>query len=149
MEVSMRVLSAILLISCVSFLLPNAAAQSKVGRYDEQILQDVNKFLQSKKGGDRRNNTRREGHHRQHRRVAPPSTFDDDLRMKLYRAIYGQASLRRYELDPQNPIRIVVENGKVTLYGVVDNAMDKQIAGVQASSLPGVFSGDNTLVVAS
>jgi hypothetical protein len=63
----MRVLSAILLISCVSFLLPNAAAQSKVGRYDEQILQDVNKFLQSKKGGDRRNNTRREGHHRQHR----------------------------------------------------------------------------------
>jgi hypothetical protein len=41
----MRVLSAILLISCVSFLLPNAAAQSKVGRYDEQILQDVNKFL--------------------------------------------------------------------------------------------------------
>jgi hypothetical protein len=81
--------------------------------------------------------------------VAPTSTFDDDLRMKLYRAIYGQASLRRYELDPQKPIRIVVENGKVTLYGVVDNAMDKQIAGVQASSLPGVFSGDNTLVVTS
>jgi osmotically-inducible protein OsmY len=81
--------------------------------------------------------------------VAPTSTFDDDLRMKLYRAIYGQASLRRYELDPQKPIRIVVENGKVTLYGVVDNAMDKQIAGVQARGVPGVFSVDNKLVVAS
>jgi hyperosmotically inducible periplasmic protein len=49
MEVNMRVLSAILLVSCVSFLVPIAAAQRKVGRYDEQILQDVNKLLQSKK----------------------------------------------------------------------------------------------------
>jgi hyperosmotically inducible periplasmic protein len=81
--------------------------------------------------------------------VAPTSTFDDDLRVKLHRAIYGQSSLRRYELDPQKPIRIVVENGKVTLYGVVDNAMDKPIAGLQASGGPGVFSVDNKLVVAS
>jgi hyperosmotically inducible periplasmic protein len=73
--------------------------------------------------------------------------FDDQLRVKLYRAIYGAPTLQRYEMDPQKPIRIIVENGNVTLYGVVDNAMDKQIAGVQANSVPGVFSVNNQLVV--
>lgn len=78
--------------------------------------------------------------------VAPTSMFDDQLRVKLFRAIYGSPTLRRYEMDPQKPIRIVVENGHVTLYGVVDNAMDKQIAGTQANSVPGVFSVDNQIV---
>jgi len=81
--------------------------------------------------------------------VAPTSMFDDQLRVKLFRAIYGSPTLRRYEMDPQKPIRIVVENGHVTLYGVVDNAMDKQIAGTQASSVPGVFSVDNQIVALS
>jgi hyperosmotically inducible periplasmic protein len=78
--------------------------------------------------------------------VAPTSMFDDDLRLRLYRAIYGSSALRKYEIDPQKPIRIVVDNGKVTLYGVVDSAMDKQIAGTQANSVPGVFSVDNQLL---
>jgi hyperosmotically inducible periplasmic protein len=50
--------------------------------------------------------------------VAPTSMFDDQLRVKLYRAIYGAPTLQRYEMDPQKPIRIIVENGNVTLYGV-------------------------------
>jgi hyperosmotically inducible periplasmic protein len=78
--------------------------------------------------------------------VTPTSMFDDELRMKLYRAIYGAPTLQRYEMDPQKPIRIVVENGHVTLYGVVDSAMDKQIADTQASTVPGVFSVDNRLI---
>lgn len=61
----------------------------------------------------------------------------------------GVATIQRYEMDPQKPIRIVVENGHVTLYGVVDNAMDKQIAGTQANSVPGVFSVDNQLIALS
>jgi osmotically-inducible protein OsmY len=81
--------------------------------------------------------------------VAPTSMFDDELRIKLYRAIYGAPTLRRYEMDPQKPIRIVVENGHVTLYGVVDSSMDKQIAGTQANSVPGVFSVDNQLIALS
>jgi hyperosmotically inducible periplasmic protein len=81
--------------------------------------------------------------------VAPTSMFDDQLRVKLYRAIYGAPTLQRYEMDPQKPIRIVVENGHVTLYGVVDSAMDKQIAGTQANSVPGVFSVDNQLIALS
>ena len=81
--------------------------------------------------------------------VAPTSMFDDQLRIKLYHAIYGAPTLQRYEMDPQKPIRIVVENGHVTLYGVVDSAMDKQIAGTQANSVPGVFSVDNQLIALS
>ncbi|PYX37502.1 MAG: hypothetical protein DMG81_13900 [Acidobacteria bacterium] len=52
-------------------------------------------------------------------------------------------------MDPQKPIRIVVENEHVTLYGVVDGPMDKQIAGVQANSVPGVFSVNNQLAALS
>jgi osmotically-inducible protein OsmY len=78
--------------------------------------------------------------------VAPTSIFDDQLRVKLYRTIYGAPTPPRYEMGPQKPIRIVVENGHVTRYGVVDSAMDKQIAGTQASSVPGVFSVDNQLI---
>lgn len=81
--------------------------------------------------------------------VAPASIFDDDIRLRVARAIYGHPSLQRYALDPQAPIRIVVENGKVTLYGVVDSAMDRQIAETQARSVPGVFSVTDNLVAAN
>jgi hyperosmotically inducible periplasmic protein len=47
--------------------------------------------------------------------VTPTSIFDDELRVKLYRTIYGAPGLQRYEMDPQKPIRILVENGHVTL----------------------------------
>jgi osmotically-inducible protein OsmY len=80
--------------------------------------------------------------------VAPTSNFDDDLRVRLYRAIYRFPALQRYGLNPAKPIRIVVDNGHVTLYGVVDSAMDKQLAGTQANSVSGVFSVDNQLIVA-
>ena|SRR5207302_1850566 len=81
--------------------------------------------------------------------VLPVSTFDDELRIRVARAIYGHPVLQKYAIDPQSPIRIVVENGHVRLEGVVDNQMDKQIAGVQASSVPGVFSVQNDLAVAN
>ena len=45
------------------------------------------------------------------------------------------------------PIHIIVKNGNVTLEGVVARSMDKQIAGVQANSVSGVFSVTNNLVV--
>lgn len=81
--------------------------------------------------------------------VLPTSQFDDDLRVRIARAIYGYPTLRKYGLDPQKPIRIVVQNGHVTLYGVVDSKMDKQIAETQAKLVPNVFSVDNRLVVAN
>jgi len=81
--------------------------------------------------------------------VAPVSLFDDQLRVRLARAIYGSPVLQKYALDPQAPIRIVVEHGHVTLYGAVDNKMDRQIAYMQALSVPGAFSVDNKIVVPS
>jgi len=81
--------------------------------------------------------------------VLPTSIMDDDLRIRVARAIYGNNVLSRYAMDPQKPIRIVVDNGHVSLYGVVDSAMDKQIAVTQAKSVPNVFSVDDHLMIAA
>jgi osmotically-inducible protein OsmY len=81
--------------------------------------------------------------------VAPTSINDDRLRIALARSIYGNSALQKYALDPQAPIRIVVENGNVELHGVVTNQLDKQVAYTQASSVPGVFSVKNNILVAS
>lgn len=79
--------------------------------------------------------------------VQPTSNFDDELRIRLARAIYGQPAMQKYAMVPQAPIRIIVNNGHVTLQGVVDSQMDKQIAETQAKSVPGVFSVDDQLMV--
>jgi hyperosmotically inducible protein len=80
--------------------------------------------------------------------VAPPSFFDDTLRIRLAAAIYGHSSLQKYAIDPQAPIRIVVENGNVELAGIVLNNSDRQVAYTQANSVPGVFSVRNNLIIA-
>ena len=79
--------------------------------------------------------------------VLPPSPNDDRLRLQLYRAIYGFPALQKYALGVQQPIRIIVKNGKVTLEGVVDSEADKNIVNIQANSVPGVFSVTNNLQV--
>ena len=79
--------------------------------------------------------------------LEPVSMFDDGLRLRAARVLYRDPVLSKYAVDPAQPIRIIVENGHVTLYGTVDNAMDKNIAGIRANQLPGVFSVDNKLVV--
>src|SRR5438094_9150822 len=70
-------------------------------------------------------------------RVAPASIFDDRSRSAL-RAIYRDPVLNRYAIDPALPIRIVVDNGNLTLYGTVLNSMDKQVAGIRAGQIFGV-----------
>jgi hyperosmotically inducible protein len=80
-------------------------------------------------------------------RVLPVSGFDDSIRVRTARAIYRDSVLGKYATDPAHPIRIVVDNGHVTLYGTVENTMDKTIAGIRASSVPGAFSVENKLVV--
>ena len=56
---------------------------------------------------------------------------------------------QRYAINPAKPIRIAVDNGHVTLYGVVDTPLDKQLASNQANSVAGVFSIDNQLIVSN
>ncbi len=107
--------------------------------------------------------------------VLPPSPNDDRIRAAVYNRIYTQPSLRKYNAnqgsvaqalgpggrsvalmaggitnDPPrgfHAIHIIVKNGNVTLYGVVNNQTDAEIAYVQANSTPGVFSIDNDIVV--
>jgi osmotically-inducible protein OsmY len=81
--------------------------------------------------------------------VLPLSTFDDELRVRTALAVYRDPALQKYALDPQAPIRIVVENGNVKLYGVVNSAMDKQLAELKARQVSGVFSVENHLLVAN
>ena len=79
--------------------------------------------------------------------VEPVSPMDDGLRLRAARAIYGDSVLSRYAIDPARPIRIIVDNGHVTLYGSVDSTMDKTVAGIRANQLFGAFSVENKLVV--
>jgi osmotically-inducible protein OsmY len=79
--------------------------------------------------------------------IEPVSNFDDSLRLRAARAIYRDPALSKYAIDPARPIRIIVDNGHVTLYGAVNSAMDKQIAGMRAGQLFGAFSVENKLEV--
>jgi osmotically-inducible protein OsmY len=107
--------------------------------------------------------------------VLPNSTNDDRIRAAVYNRIYTQPTLAKYNAnqgslaralgpggrsvalmaggitnDPPigfHAIHIIVKNGNVALYGVVNNDMDKTIAGMQANAAPGVFSVDNDLIV--
>lgn len=103
--------------------------------------------------------------------VLPLSNVDDGARARVYVAVYGNPVLSRYNPnrgvplwrspasiaggitnDPPpgfHPIHIIVKNGNVTLVGVVDNEGDKNIAGIMANQVQGVFSVENDLMVAS
>lgn len=107
--------------------------------------------------------------------VLPLSPSDDRVRAAVYNRIYTAPSLRKYNANQGNlgraigpgagialeaggitnspplgfhAIHIVVKNGHVTLYGVVNNSSDAAIAGMQANSAPGAFSVQNDLIVA-
>jgi hyperosmotically inducible protein len=80
--------------------------------------------------------------------VLPGSIADNRLRQQLYRAIYGDPVMQRYAMPVLKPIRIIVKNGNVTLEGVVDSDSDKNIAGIRARGVPGLFSVTNNLMVA-
>lgn len=79
--------------------------------------------------------------------VLPLSPNDDNLRIALYRAIYGQSALNRYALQAVPSIHIIVDKGNVVLDGVVANDGDRNIANIQANSVAGVFSVQNNLAI--
>jgi osmotically-inducible protein OsmY len=104
--------------------------------------------------------------------VLPLSPNDDRIRAEVYRSIYGYPPLQRYTSNRGGPrglpsvarmaggitndppigfhaIHIIVQNGNVTLTGVVDSDMDLALAGMRANIVPGVFSVDNDLQVAT
>jgi len=102
--------------------------------------------------------------------VLPLSPNDDGIRLRTYVAIYGHPSLARLNPnrgvpwlgtlaqraggitnDPPlgpHPIHILVKNGEVTLRGYVNTALEKNVAGIQANGVSGVFVVKNEIAVA-
>jgi hyperosmotically inducible protein len=76
-----------------------------------------------------------------HNQIAdlPVSQFDDELRFRIARAIYGNSNFWNYAIMPNPPIHIVVEHGRVTLTGVVGSNLDRMLARSLASQF-GAFS---------
>lgn len=76
--------------------------------------------------------------------VLPVSGYDDDLRFRIARAIYGNSNFWQYGAMVNPPIHIIVENGRVTLEGVVNSNIDRMLARSLATSF-GAFSITNNL----
>jgi hyperosmotically inducible protein len=80
--------------------------------------------------------------------VLPLSSMDDQIRVAVYRAIYGDATLStRYGFRALPSVHIIVENGNVTLEGVVANEGDKNLVNIRAKGVPNVFSVTDNLKV--
>ncbi len=71
--------------------------------------------------------------------VLPLSPNDDRIRMAAFRAVFSKPGLDRYAVMAMPSIHIIVKNGNITLVGVVANEADKNIAGIAAKGVTGVF----------
>ncbi len=76
--------------------------------------------------------------------VLPVSPFDDELRVRIARSIYGNSNFWNYGIMPNPPIHIVVEHGRVTLTGVVQSEVDRMLARSLATQF-GALSVTNAL----
>ena len=79
--------------------------------------------------------------------ILSPSSADDAIRRRVYRAIFGSDGLYRYAMGANPSIHIIVNHGHVTLEGVVSSQMDSQLAYMAANQVSGVFSVTNSLRV--
>ena len=76
--------------------------------------------------------------------VLPVSSWDDELRYRIARAIYGNSNFWNYATMANPPIHIVVEHGRVTLTGVVQSNVDRMLARSLATNF-NAFSVTNEL----
>ena len=76
--------------------------------------------------------------------VLPVSTFDNELRARVARSIYGNANFWTYAAMVNPPIHIIVENSRVTLTGVVQSNVDRMLARSLATQF-GALSVTNDL----
>jgi osmotically-inducible protein OsmY len=77
--------------------------------------------------------------------ILPASPNDERIRRAEYRAIFRDPLLLKYSFGSVQPVHIVVKNGHVTLEGSVLNEMDRNVVGVRARGVSGVFSVTNNL----
>ena len=79
--------------------------------------------------------------------VLPLSPMDDQIRRAVYRAVFSKPGMEKYQLGAVPPIHIIVKNGNVRLVGPVDSEADKNLAGIAANTVSGVFKVQNELRV--
>src|SRR5947209_14691763 len=79
--------------------------------------------------------------------ILPASFNDDRIRRQVARAVFNDARLSTYAIQPVPPIHIIVKNGHVNLEGVVRTQADKDDAFIRANGVFGVFSVQNNLQV--
>ncbi|MCU0229517.1 MAG: BON domain-containing protein [Bryobacterales bacterium] len=79
--------------------------------------------------------------------VLPLSPNDDRIRLATFNAIYGHPTLRPLAIRAVPPIHIIVKNGDITLEGVVNTKLEKQIAEMRARQVSGAFKVTNNLMV--
>ena len=60
--------------------------------------------------------------------VLPLSGFDQELRYRIARSIYGNSNFWNYAIMANPPIHIIVDHGHVTLTGVVQSNVDRMLA---------------------
>ena len=77
--------------------------------------------------------------------ILPTSFFDDRIRLAVARSIFSSPVLDRYGIQSNPPIHVIVRNGDVTLEGVVNREMERNVAGILANGVSGVFSVTNNL----
>ena len=79
--------------------------------------------------------------------VLPTFSADNQIRLAVYRAIYGSSALERYAIQAVPSIHIIVNNGNVTLEGAVATKGDADMAAIRAKTVSGVFSVTSNLKV--
>jgi len=78
----------------------------------------------------------------------PPSSFDNQIRRQIVREFWNRGgSLYRYLQGPNPSVRVIVENGRVTLEGYVSSRGDSNLANILANSASNAFSVKNNLIV--
>jgi len=100
--------------------------------------EDIGNFLAHIKGvTDLKNNLE----------VLPVSIYDDQIRIAIARAIYGDAYFVNYADQALPPIHVIVDNGNVTLEGVVNSEVDRAKAEADARLGATFFSFTDNLRV--
>ncbi len=79
--------------------------------------------------------------------ILPPGSFDDSIRVNLYRTLARRGGLYRYLYEVNPSVRLVVDRGHVTLEGYVANKGDYNLMNILANGVPNVFSVTNNLKV--
>lgn len=80
-------------------------------------------------------------------RELPPSPHDDMIRRQLAQQLGSSGGLSRYLFWTNPPVRLIVDGGRVTLEGFVENKGDANTMNVLANGVPGVFNVTNNLQV--